>query len=41
MPLTLADVRGVSFSKPPVGEPGYHPGEVDELLDRVHAELAL
>ena len=40
MPLTLADVRGVSFSKPPVGEPGYHPGEVDELLDRVHAELA-
>jgi DivIVA domain-containing protein len=40
MPLTLADVCGVSFSKPPVGEPGYHPGEVDELLDRVHAELA-
>ncbi|MBV8996009.1 MAG: DivIVA domain-containing protein [Pseudonocardiales bacterium] len=40
MPLTLADVRGVSFSKPPVGEPGYHAGEVDELLDRVHAELA-
>jgi DivIVA domain-containing protein len=40
MSLTLADVRGVSFSKPPVGEPGYHPGEVDELLERVHAELA-
>lgn len=39
MPLTLADVRGVSFSKPPAGEPGYHPGEVEELLDRVHAEL--
>ena len=40
MPLTLAEVRDVSFSKPPVGEPGYHPDEVDDLLDRVHAELA-
>lgn len=40
MPLTLAELRGVSFSKPPVGEPGYHPDEVDDLLDRVHAELA-
>jgi DivIVA domain-containing protein len=40
MPLTLAKVRDVSFSKPPVGQPGYHPDEVDELLDRVHAELA-
>jgi DivIVA domain-containing protein len=40
MPLTLAELRDVSFSKPPVGEPGYHPEEVDDLLDRVHAELA-
>jgi DivIVA domain-containing protein len=39
MPLTAAEVREVSFSKPPVGEPGYHPDEVDDLLDRVHAEL--
>lgn len=39
MPLTAAEVRDVSFSKPPVGEPGYHPAEVDEFLDRVHAEL--
>jgi DivIVA domain-containing protein len=40
MPLTLAEVRDVSFGTPPVGEPGYHRDEVDELLDRVHAELA-
>src|SRR5436305_7373913 len=40
MPLTLAELRDVSFSKPPVGEPGYHPDEVDELLDRVDGELA-
>lgn len=40
MPLTLAELRDVSFSTPPVGEPGYHPGEVDDLLDRVGAELA-
>jgi DivIVA domain-containing protein len=39
MPLTLAELRDVSFSKPPVGEPGYHPDEVDDLLDRVGAEL--
>ena len=40
MPLTPAEVRDVSFSAPPVGEPGYHPEEVDELRDRVYAELA-
>lgn len=40
MPLTLAELRDVSFSTPPVGAPGYHPGEVDDLLDRVGAELA-
>jgi DivIVA domain-containing protein len=39
MPLTLAELRDVSFSTPPVGEPGYHPDEVDDLLDRVGAEL--
>jgi len=39
MPLTLAEVRDVSFSTPPVGEPGYHQDEVDDLLDRVQAEL--
>lgn len=39
MPLTLAELRDVSFSKPPVGEPGYHQAEVDDLLDLVHAEL--
>lgn len=39
MPLTLAELRDVSFSTPPVGETGYHPGEVDDLLDRVGAEL--
>jgi DivIVA domain-containing protein len=39
MPLTVAELREVSFSAPPVGEPGYHPGEVDDLLDRVGAEL--
>src|SRR5947209_3894811 len=39
MPLTLTEVRDVSFSTPPVGEPGYHPDEVDDLLDRVGAEV--
>jgi len=39
MPLTLAELGDVSFNTPPVGESGYHPGEVDELLDRVGAEL--
>jgi DivIVA domain-containing protein len=39
MPLTVAELGDVSFSTPPVGEPGYHAGEVDELLDRVGAEL--
>jgi DivIVA domain-containing protein len=39
MPLTLTEVRDVNFHTPPVGEPGYHPDEVDDLLDRVGAEL--
>jgi DivIVA domain-containing protein len=40
MPLTPAEVRNVIFSKPPVGERGYHEDEVDHFLDLVHAELA-
>jgi DivIVA domain-containing protein len=40
MPLTPADVRNVTFNKPPVGRPGYHEDEVDEFLDLVEAELA-
>jgi DivIVA domain-containing protein len=40
MPLTPAEVRDVTFSKPPGGELGYHEVEVDDFLDRVHAELA-
>jgi DivIVA domain-containing protein len=40
VPLTPAEVRHVSFNKPPRGKPGYHEEEVDEFLDRVEAELA-
>lgn len=40
MPLTPADVRNVTFSKPPIGKRGYHEGEVDAFLDLVQAELA-
>jgi DivIVA domain-containing protein len=40
MPLTPADVRNVTFSKPPIGKRGYHEGEVDALLDLVQAEMA-
>jgi DivIVA domain-containing protein len=39
MPLSPVDVHDVVFSQPPVGERGYHEDEVDEFLDRVHAEL--
>lgn len=39
MPLTPADVHNVAFSKPPIGKPGYHEGEVDTFLDLVEAEL--
>lgn len=40
MSLTPADVRNVTFSKPPLGRPGYHEDEVDDFLDLVEAELA-
>jgi DivIVA domain-containing protein len=40
MPLRPADVRNVTFSKPPIGKRGYHEDEVDAFLDLVHAELA-
>lgn len=31
MPLTPAEVRNVTFTKPPVGSPGYHEDEVDNF----------
>jgi DivIVA domain-containing protein len=40
MPLMAADVRNVTFSKPPLGKRGYHEDEVDAFLDLVQAELA-
>lgn len=40
MVLTPVQVRGVVFSKPPIGKPGYHEDEVDAFLDAVEAELA-
>ena len=40
MPLRPADVRNVTFSKPPIGKRGYHEDEVDTFLDLVQAELA-
>jgi DivIVA domain-containing protein len=40
MPVTAADVRNVTFSKPPIGKRGYHEDEVDAFLDVVGAELA-
>jgi DivIVA domain-containing protein len=40
MPVTPADVRQVTFNKPPLGMGGYHEDEVDEFLDLVEAELA-
>jgi DivIVA domain-containing protein len=40
MPLMPADVRTVTFSKPPLGKRGYHEEEVDAFLDLVQAELA-
>jgi DivIVA domain-containing protein len=40
MPLRPADVRNVTFSKPPIGKRGYHEDEVDAFLDLVQAELA-
>jgi DivIVA domain-containing protein len=39
MPLMPADVRNVTFSKPPIGKRGYHEDEVDAFLDLVVAEL--
>lgn len=32
MSLTLADVRNVAFGKAPIGKPGYHRDEVNDLL---------
>jgi DivIVA domain-containing protein len=40
MPVTAADVRNVTFSKPSIGKRGYHEDEVDAFLDVVGAELA-
>jgi DivIVA domain-containing protein len=40
MPLMPADVRNVTFSKPPLGKRGYHEDEVDAFFDLVQAELA-
>jgi DivIVA domain-containing protein len=40
MPLMPADVRNVTFSKPPLGKRGYHEDEVDAFLDLIQAELA-
>jgi DivIVA domain-containing protein len=40
MPLMPADVRNVTFSKPPLGKRGYHEDEVDTFLDLVQAEMA-
>lgn len=40
MPLMPADVRNITFSKPPLGKRGYHEDEVDTFLDLVQAELA-
>src|SRR2546423_5538534 len=39
MPVTAADVRNVTFNKPPRRRPGYHDDEVDDFLDLVEAEL--
>jgi DivIVA domain-containing protein len=39
MPLTPADVRNVTFSKPPIGKRGYNEDEVDAFLDLVGADL--
>jgi DivIVA domain-containing protein len=39
MPLTPADVRNVTFSKPPIGKRGYNEDEVDAFLDLIGAEL--
>jgi DivIVA domain-containing protein len=41
MPLTPADVHNVAFSKPPIGQPGYHEHEVDAFIDLIEAELAV
>jgi DivIVA domain-containing protein len=40
MSLTPAQVRGVTFNKPPRGKRGYREDEVDAFLDVVAAELA-
>jgi DivIVA domain-containing protein len=40
MPLTPAQVRGLTFSTPPIGKRGYHQDEVDAFLELVAAELA-
>jgi DivIVA domain-containing protein len=37
--LTPADVRNVTFSKPPLGKRGYDEQEVDTFLDRVESTL--
>lgn len=37
--VTADDVRGVTFSKPPIGRRGYHEDEVDRFLDAVESTL--
>lgn len=39
MPLTPAQLRGLTFSTPPIGKQGYHQDEVDAFLELVDAEL--
>jgi DivIVA domain-containing protein len=38
--LTAADIRNVSFSRPPIGKRGYSEDEVDAFLDLVEKRLA-
>ena len=38
-PLTPDEVRGVAFSKPPIGKRGYNEDQVDAFLDRVEESL--
>jgi DivIVA domain-containing protein len=40
MPLTPAQLRGLTFGKPPIGKRGYDEDEVDAFLELVEAELA-
>ena len=39
MTLTPDEVHAVVFNPPPPGRRGYHPGEVDDFVDRIEATL--